>query len=526
MAGPEPGRRPGIPLVKPPRRRWRRLLLVPAALWLALAIWHTHKPLPEGVRVEGALVSVSPDRLQFLADVTAADAAGRRVQQHAIHAAMLEMVRNARDLLVLDYFLFNGQGGPRGPLAYEGGLWRVSTALVDALRELKQSQPALPVLLLVDPINDYYRGTPPPDIAALQALGIDVAVTRLDGLRDSNPAYSATWRLLFGWWLDTEGEGAFPNVLDGAGPRLKAGALLRLPNFKANHRKVILTGDGAGSLVGIISSGNPHDASSAHSNVALRVEGEALRALLDSELAIAQQAGIAGERLAKFRATPATAPAYSSAAAAAPATVPEESPSAGPARVGILTEGAIREVLLQQLDAADAGDAIDVAQFYLSDQGVLDALLAAARRGATVRLLLDPNQDAFGFSKSGIPNRPLANALVRRSDGAIQLRWYRTHGEQFHSKLAMVRSGGRLWFTLGSANFTRRNIGDYNLEANVQVQCASDSAPGREVTDWFEAMWSNAGGLVHTDDASRWTEDSRARYLRARLMEATGLSTF
>ncbi|HWL63235.1 MAG TPA: phospholipase D-like domain-containing protein [Steroidobacteraceae bacterium] len=523
MAGPEPGIRQGISLKKPPRRRWRRLLLVPAALWLGLAVWHTHKPLPEGVHVEGALVATPGSSLQFLADVTAADAAGNRVQQQTIHAATLELVRNARDFLVLDYFLFNGQGGPRGPLVYEDGLAPVSTALADALRELKQAQPTLPVLLLVDPINDYYRGTAPPALAALEALGVDVAVTRLDGLRDSNPVYSATWRMLFAWWLDSGGVGAFPNLLDGAGPRLKPGALLRLPNFKANHRKVVLTGDGAGSLVGIVSSGNPHDASSAHSNVALRVEGEALRELLGSELSIARQAGASEAVLDRYRASPAEASATGSSAVEVADDVAGED---GPAQVGILTEGAIRVVLLQELDAAGAGDAIDLAQFYLSDQGVLDSLLAAARRGAAVRLLLDPNRDAFGFSKSGIPNRPLASALARRASGTIALRWYRTHGEQFHSKFAMVRSGGRLWFTLGSANFTRRNIADYNLEANVQVECATGCAVALDAASWFERLWSNAGGIVYSDEASRWAEDSHGRYLRARVMEATGLSTF
>ncbi|MDQ2639919.1 MAG: phospholipase D-like domain-containing protein [Pseudomonadota bacterium] len=518
MAGPEPGIRQGIPLNKPRRRRWRRLLLVPAALWLGLAIWHTHKPLPEGVHVEGALVATPASSLQFLADVTAADPAGNRVQQQTIHAATLELVRGARDFLVLDYFLFNGQGGPRGPLVYEGGLAPVSTALVDAVGALKQAQPTLPVLLLVDPINDYYRGTAPPAIAALEALGVDVAVTRLDGLRDSNALYSATWRMLFAWWLRPGGNGAFPNLLDGAGPRLKPGALLRLPNFKANHRKVILTGDGVGSLVGIVSSGNPHDASSAHSNVALRVAGEALRALLDSELAIARQAGVSEEKLVRYRASSPTASAVEVAQAVA-----EED---GPALVGILTEGAIRTALLQELDAAGAGDAIDVAQFYLSDQGVLDSLLAAARRGAAVRLLLDPNRDAFGFSKSGIPNRPLASALARRAGDRIAVRWYRTHGEQFHSKFALVRTGERLWFTLGSANFTRRNIDDYNLEANVQVACVTRCAVAGDVTRWFDRLWNNADGLVYSDDAARWTEDSYARYLRARVMEATGLSTF
>ena len=32
-----------------------------------------------------------------------------------------------------------------------------------------------------------------------------------------------------------------------------------------------------------------------------------------------------------------------------------------------------------------------------------------------------------------------------------------------------MRSRGQLWLTLGSANLTRRNIADYNLEANIAV---------------------------------------------------------
>jgi hypothetical protein len=412
---------------------------------------------------------------------------------------------------VLDYFLFNGQGGPVGPLDYEeGGLAPVSRELIGALSELKQAQPALPVLVLTDPINDYYRGTALTDLAALRSLGIDVVVTRLDGLRDSNPAYSAAWRMLFGWWLPTQGEGAFPNVLDAEGPKLPLGALLRLPNFKANHRKVAITGDGNGSLVGIVASANPHDASSAHSNVALRLAGEALRPLLESELALARFSGWQGQAPG-IRIEPGLEASGTNAAQPRAATI---------------TEGAIRTALIRQFSAAQAGDAIDVAQFYLSERSVLRALVAAARRGVSVRVLLDPNRDAFGFEKSGVPNRPTGRELQRRSRGAIALRWYRTHGEQFHAKLAAVRRGDMLWFTTGSANFTRRNIGDYNLEANIAVQAPSGSGVATQVTGWFESLWNNDGGVEYTDDADVWREDSRLRYWQYRIMEATGLSTF
>lgn len=504
-----------LPLIDPrrPRRRWRRGVLSGlAAIWLGLALWHTHKPLPPGVHIAGPPVTAPADALRFIADVTAMDAGGRMLRDQPIHSATLELVRGARDFLLLDYFLFNNQGGPRGKLDYSAGLSPVSSELTAALRQLAREQPQLPILVLVDPINDYYRGTAPPELAALRELGVDVVVTQLDGLRDSNPVYSASWRMLLRWWLPTGGEGALPNLLDGDGPPLRLGALLRLPNFKANHRKLALTGDGNGSLIGLIASANPHDASSAHSNVALRIEGEALRPLLESELAIARSSGWPGGAL------------ESAAAGAAAPAVAASSP--GDTQVAIATEGAIRKLLLERLDAAGPGEAIDIAQFYLADQGVLGALLGAARRGAAIRLLLDPNRDAFGFEKSGIPNRPLAHALVRDSNGLIALRWYRTHGEQFHAKLVAVRSPDSLWFTLGSANLTRRNLGDLNLEANAVVTTPAGSTLAAEVNGWFDALWSNAGGVDYSTEAGAWPEDSLWRRWKSRFMEASGMSTF
>lgn len=449
--------------------------------------------------------------VEFLADITAANRRGEQQLQQQIHAATLELVRDARDFLVLDYFLFNGQGGPAGPLRLENGLSAISTELIDAVRATRIARPSLPVLIITDPINDYYRGSPPPELAALQSIGVDVVVTRLDRLRDSNPVYSATWRLLLGWWLRDDGEGRWNNPLDGAGPPLRLGALTRLPNFKANHRKLVLTGDGAGSLRGIVSSGNPHDASSAHSNVALRVTGESLRPLLASEIAIARWSGWQGDAFDAF--------------ITSPPLVDREPPDA--VLVAVATEGAIREQLLDRFDAAVAGDAIDVAQFYLADRLVIRALLAADRRGVAVRILLDSNKDAFGFEKSGIPNRQVAAELLDASDGAIQLRWIRTHGEQFHVKLALVRSADRAWLTLGSANFTRRNLGDYNLEANLMLDMPAGSGPAVQVDEWFGMLWNNRDpDLEYSIDGSTHAEAARGRYWLYRLMEGAGFSTF
>lgn len=467
------------------------------------------------MHVAGQFAPVPEESLRLLTDVTSADHFAQLSSRQSIHAATLELVRNARHFLVLDYFLFNDQGGPAGPLRYERGLRPVAAELVAALRNLRTGQPDLPILVLVDPINDYYRGTSPPFIAELGELGVSVVVTKLDPLRDSNPVYSASWRLLASWWLKSGGDGSWTNRLDAGGPDVRLGALLRIPNFKANHRKVALTATADGTLRGIVSSGNPHDASSAHSNVALQLDGEALRPLLASELAIAGFSGWEGDPAAFLRTAP-------NGAASSTAAIPAAS-----ARAAIVTEGAIREHLLQKFAATGAGDSIDIAMFYLSERSVIDALLAAARRGAAVRVLLDPNKDAFGFEKSGIPNRQVASELIASSDGALRLRWIRTHGEQFHAKLIAVRSAGRLWLMLGSANLTRRNLGDYNLEANVIVDMASDSGLAGDVAGWFEMLWTNRPGATdYSADADVYAEPGTGRYWLYRFMEASGFSTF
>jgi phosphatidylserine/phosphatidylglycerophosphate/cardiolipin synthase-like enzyme len=247
----------------------------------------------------------------------------------------------------------------------------------------------------------------------------------------------------------------------------------------------------------------------------MEVRGESLRPLLDSELAIARMSGWRGEALRE---------AIDRAAMPQPPALDAPFPAA---RVGVVTEGAIRDALLQAVSATVAGDGIDIAQFYLSDRQVIGALLAAARRGVAIRLVLDPNKDAFGFEKSGLPNRQVGSELVAASDGAIKLRWYRTHGEQFHAKLVAIRHDGAFWLCLGSANFTRRNLQDYNLEANVIVVTPQGGRLDRQVSEWFETLWHNhPGGPEFTADSDLYADPSQGRYWLYRFMEASGLSTF
>ncbi len=186
--------------------------------------------------------------------------------------------------------MFNSRHGeldPTSPL-----IRPLSATLRDALLERREALPSLKVLFITDPINELYGTVPSSDLRLLRAAGIDVVVTDLDRLRDSNHFYSSAWRLAINWWSpDPEGTGSLPNPLGDSTTPLTFGAWAKLLNFKANQRKVVLGDDGHGGLVGVLGSANPHDASGADSNVATRVAGPVLSSLLESELEIAKFSG-------------------------------------------------------------------------------------------------------------------------------------------------------------------------------------------------------------------------------------------
>jgi phosphatidylserine/phosphatidylglycerophosphate/cardiolipin synthase-like enzyme len=162
--------------------------------------------------------------------------------------------------------------------------------------------------------------------------------------------------------------------------------------------------------------------------------------------------------------------------------------------------------------------------FYLSDRGVITALEAAASRGVKLSVLLDPNKDAFGRTKNGIPARQVAHELTR---SGVPLRWCDTHGEQCHIKLLLVDYGdGSSVLIGGSANLTRRNLENFNLETNVAVRGPRESRSIAEARDFLDLMWNNEPGRLVSVDYERYADDSIIKRLRYRFMEASGVSTF
>ncbi|MFN2332164.1 MAG: phospholipase D-like domain-containing protein, partial [Halomonas sp.] len=383
----------------------------------------------------------------------------------------------------------------------EAGEFRPLTAeLTDALIEQKRRHPGLEAVVISDPLNTLYGGVELDHLEALRRAGITVVLTDLDRLRASNPLWSGLWHLGPRWLGNSPRAGWLPNAL-GPG-RVTLRSYLALLNFNANHRKTLVVDRGEG-WAGLVTSANPHDASSLHGNVALRFEGAAALDLLASERTIA---------------------AWSGVGLPGPRPLPALSNDEG-ARLQLLTEGAIRDALLAAIEASGEGDRLDLAVFYLSHRGVIEALKQARQRGAVVRALLDLNRDAFGLEKGGIPNRPVGRELV---ESGIAVRWCATRGEQCHTKLLLRRpaDGGDAEMILGSANFTRRNLDNLNLETSIRLLGRADSSALSQAGAFFERRWHSSPErftsmpfAVH-DDTTTWQR------LRYRMMEASGLSTF
>src|SRR5258708_34690467 len=72
----------------------------------------------------------------------------------------------------------------------------VSQELAQHLLARKRARPNLRIVLVTDPGNEAFGGTPLQTLTSLEESGIIVARVRLERLRDSNPLYSGLWRAM------------------------------------------------------------------------------------------------------------------------------------------------------------------------------------------------------------------------------------------------------------------------------------------------------------------------------------------
>ena len=469
---------------------------------MALGLYRITKPVPPGVGVVSPLYPVASEAVLFLADKTYMHKDGTRVREQEIFDNVFRLIREADSYVLIDMFLFNDFLG-----AATTTHRLLSKELVTTLIEKKKESPNIIIWLITDPLNTIYGSYESPQLTQLRKHGISVILTNLTKLRDSNPLYSMWWRT-FLRHMPNIGGAWLPNMLDAEKPKVTLSSYLTLFNFKANHRKLIV----ADSMKNesriwrtLITSANPHDGSSEHSNIALMIESAPLASsTVRSEQAVATMADV------DF-----LSPAIDTNAAMVSSDI----------SVQLLTEGAIKDAVLAGIDRLGTGDTIDLVMFYLSDRDIIKALKRAADRDVVVHIILDPNKDAFGRQKGGIPNRSVAHELVESSHN-ITVRWCATNGEQCHSKMLLMKKENEVEIILGSANFTRRNLGNFNLETSVRLKGPDSVKAAIDAQTFFTTMWNNKDGNTYSSPYETFAEDTFLKTILYRFGEFTGFSTY
>ncbi|WP_227521497.1 MULTISPECIES: phospholipase D-like domain-containing protein [Bacillus] len=427
------------------------LLLI---ILVVTGVYHSYKPLPDGISFEGEEQKV--EDISFIYDLTY-EIDGEKEQEQNIFPRIYEIIEEAEDFIIVDFFLFNAHSRNNNDDA-------IIKNIVERLIQKKRAEPNMPIVFITDKVNSSYQSHKVVELETLKSEGIEVVETKLRPLRDSNPIYSSVWRVFF-QWFGQEGKGWVRNPLNEEGPDVTVRSYLSLLNIKANHRKLVATEKSA-----IISSANPHEGSANHSNIAIELKGPIIEDVVQSELATMNMSN----KPFKFEKKPNLSNEYLDDVTAQ-----------------LLTEGKILKHVVKEIKETSSGEEIWLGMFYLSERTIINELKNAAERGVTVRIILDPNENAFGQEKIGLPNRPVANELTENTSENLEVRWYNTLKEQYHPKTLFIKKQTKSVLISGSANYTKRNLDDLNLETNVKINAPNSSDIIMEVDDYFNRLWKN-----------------------------------
>lgn len=480
------------------KKMFLKILIISIIIFIFIGIYQVFKPLPKGISFAGKIHSVNSNEIDFIYDLTYLNTENTRISKQKIFDEVFSIIDNAQEYILMDWFLYNDftkeELKPFRSLSNE---------LTDKLIDKKIKNPNIKIDFVTDKINTLYGTRKTIQLQKLENYGINVIYTKLSTLRDSNFIYSSVWRTYI-QWFGVGDKGVFPHIFSSSEEKVTLRAYLKLLNFKANHRKLIIADDNT-NFVSLITSANPHDGSSAHSNVAIKLKGALAKDIYNSENFIAK---MSNGKLST-----------SSVSFLTESNIPKD------IKVQLLTEYKIKNKLLIDISNTISGDFINIGMFYLSDKDILTSLKNASKRNVIIKLILDPNKDAFGYTKNGIPNRQVANELLKNKN--ISIKWYQTHGEQYHSKLILIKKyDGTSILMLGSANYTRRNLDNYNLETNIWISAKNDKKIMIDANNYFNKIWNNEDNKTYTVDYDLFKDVSKFKILLYKIQEGLGLSTF
>ncbi|MBR9705421.1 hypothetical protein GOV14_00125 [Candidatus Pacearchaeota archaeon] len=382
----------------------------------------------------GQVHNISQDSIEFLYDLTY-EKDGKVVHDTQIYDKFLEIINNSRKFILFDMFLFGSDDRP--------AFRNISDEVTNALLQKKKENPDIIIYFITDEMSVIYSIYNGSHFDLLSKNGINVIYT------SKNKPY-----------LERK---TYP-VQNS----------LKYMKSNLNHRKLIVA-DNDSKIVSLVTSANTHDPSSDYSNVAFYVTDKIWKDIYETEK---QTAEINDPELDYFFET----------------FNEPLSEDVKDVSIQTLNDAAMIDSLIIEIDKTTLGDSIDIANFYLFNLKVKAALIKASKRGVNISLILDKNLNLFGEKQFGYPNQPVAQDLIKESNGQISVRWYKTRKEQFHSKMVVIRTKKGVIVFLGSSNLSEKRVFGYNLETDIKIIADSSSKIIKDIDAYFARISENIDG--------------------------------
>ena len=508
----------------------------------------TIKTPPLGINYESPIRET--ENAEFHYDLTYLDKDGNIQYDRNLWDATYKVIDNAKDYLIVEMFLFNDLYNKDKEHFPE-----FAKEYTERLVKKQKENPNLKVYILADENNNFYGAFEHPFITSMKNAGINVIIVDIFKLKDTFPWYSPFWRTFIKPMGNPQNKGWITNFYGDMWPKLTIRNLLRALNVKADHKKVFLNEKEV-----VVSSANIHDPSYFHENIAIYTDGPIVKDVLhnlqlvakfsDSEINV-DSSDRRMENIMnsgsndKTETDEKTLNSENQKENNVKQINNEENEQNVKEKTSInseknsitdteghtykiqyLTEGAIGKHLDEDIDSLKAGDELLMGMYFLADKGVIDRLIKAANRGVKIRIIFDRSRDAFGMSTNGLPNKPVSKKLKKKTKGKIEIKWYFTNNEQYHTKITLMKkTDGNVIINAGSANLIKKNIRGYIMDANFRILTTQNSKISKDIYEYFDRLWENKDGLftLNFDDEPTTGGFSDFMY---KILDATQLGSF
>ena len=508
----------------------------------------TIKTPPLGINYESPIRET--ENAEFHYDLTYLDKDGNIQYDRNLWDATYKVIDNAKDYLIVEMFLFNDLYNKDKEHFPE-----FAKEYTERLVKKQKENPNLKVYILADENNNFYGAFEHPFITSMKNAGINVIIVDIFKLKDTFPWYSPFWRTFIKPMGNPQNKGWITNFYGDMWPKLTIRNLLRALNVKADHKKVFLNEKEV-----VVSSANIHDPSYFHENIAIYTDGPIVKDVLHNLQLVAKfsdsEINVDGsdrrmENIMnsgsndKTETDEKTLNSENQKENNVKQINNEENEQNVKEKTSInseknsitdteghtykiqyLTEGAIGKHLDEDIDSLKAGDELLMGMYFLADKGVIDRLIKAANRGVKIRIIFDRSRDAFGMSTNGLPNKPVSKKLKKKTKGKIEIKWYFTNNEQYHTKITLMKkTDGNVIINAGSANLIKKNIRGYIMDANFRILTTQNSKISKDIYEYFDRLWENKDGLftLNFDDEPTTGGFSNFMY---KILDATQLGSF